>query len=61
MTYRDTVEKLAAWRGQIAELRQKMRDAQAAVEPEPVHDYEFTSAEGPRRLSNCSAPNATCS
>jgi predicted dithiol-disulfide oxidoreductase (DUF899 family) len=51
MTYRDTVEKLAAWRGQIAELRQKMRDAQAAVEPDPVHDYEFTSAEGPRRLS----------
>jgi hypothetical protein len=59
MTYRDTVEKLAAC--QIAELRQKMRDAQAAVEPEPVHDYEFTSAEGPRRLSQLFAPNATCS
>ena len=29
MTYRDTTEKLAAWRGQIAELRQKLRDAQA--------------------------------
>jgi predicted dithiol-disulfide oxidoreductase (DUF899 family) len=51
MTYQDTAEKLATWRGQIAELRQKMRDAQAAVEPEPVRDYEFTTAEGSLRLS----------
>ena len=51
MTYRDTAERLAAWRGQIAELRQKMRDAQASVEPEPVHDYEFAGSEGSKRLS----------
>ena len=62
MTYRDTAEKLAAWRGQIAELRQKMRDAQASVEPEPVHDYEFASAGRTECASrNCSAQNATCS
>jgi predicted dithiol-disulfide oxidoreductase (DUF899 family) len=51
MTYQDTAGKLATWRGQIAELRQKMRDAQAAVEPEPMRDYEFTTAEGSLRLS----------
>jgi predicted dithiol-disulfide oxidoreductase (DUF899 family) len=51
MTYRDTAEKLAGWRGQIAALRQKMREAQASVEPEPVRDYEFASAGGPKRLS----------
>ena len=28
-----------------------MREAQAAVEPQPVRDYEFATAEGPVRLS----------
>ena len=51
MNYRETTEKLAAWRQQIAELRQRMRDAQASVEPEPVREYEFTSVEGRERLS----------
>lgn len=51
MTYQDTAEKLAAWRRQIAELRQKMRDAQATLEPEPVRDYEFTGTEDSLRLS----------
>jgi predicted dithiol-disulfide oxidoreductase (DUF899 family) len=51
MTYQDTAEKLATLRGQIAELRQRMRDAQANVEPEPVRDYEFATAEGSLRLS----------
>lgn len=46
MTYRDTSEKLAAWRKQIAELRQKMRAAQSTVQPEPVQDYEFTIPSG---------------
>jgi len=50
-TYRHTAERVADWRGQIAELRQKIRDAQASVEPEPVRDYELASIEGPRRLS----------
>ena len=51
MSYRETTEKLAAWRQQIAELRQRMRDAQASVEPEPVRDYAFTGVEGSKRLS----------
>jgi predicted dithiol-disulfide oxidoreductase (DUF899 family) len=51
MTYRDTHEKLAALRAQIAELRQKMREAQASVEPEPVQDYVFAAPQGAIRLS----------
>jgi hypothetical protein len=39
MNYRDTAGKLATYRDQIAELRRKMREAQASVEPEPVQDY----------------------
>jgi predicted dithiol-disulfide oxidoreductase (DUF899 family) len=51
MTYRDTAEQLASWREQIAELRKKMREAQASVEPESVREYEFATKEGPKRLS----------
>jgi predicted dithiol-disulfide oxidoreductase (DUF899 family) len=51
MSYRDTAARLAAYRSQIAELRQKMREAQASVEPEPVRDYEFATPEGSVRLS----------
>lgn len=50
MTYRDTAEKLAIWSGQITELRQKMRDAQASIEPGPVHHYEFVTSERRKRL-----------
>jgi len=51
MPYRDTAAKLVAWREQITEIRRQMREAQAAVEPEPVHDYEFATTEGTRHLS----------
>jgi predicted dithiol-disulfide oxidoreductase (DUF899 family) len=51
MMYRDTAAKLAAYRGEIAELRRKMREVQAAIEPEAVRDYEFATTEGPARLS----------
>jgi predicted dithiol-disulfide oxidoreductase (DUF899 family) len=46
MSYKSTTEKLNGYRRQIAELRQKMRATQAAVEPEPVKDYELRSANG---------------
>ena len=46
MSYKHTVEKLADYRRQIDELRQKMRDVQAAVEPEAVKDYTFLRAGG---------------
>jgi predicted dithiol-disulfide oxidoreductase (DUF899 family) len=46
MSYKHTAEKLAGYRRQIGELRQKMRDVQAAVEPEAVKDYTFRRAGG---------------
>src|SRR6266700_6840563 len=51
MTYKDTAEKLAQYRREIAGLRQKMREAQAAIEPEEVQDYEFAVPEGKVRMS----------
>lgn len=51
MSYRDTSAQLAEYRRQIAELRDKMRLAQASIEPEAVHDYEFATADGTVRLS----------
>src|SRR5262249_36176798 len=46
MSYKHTAEKLADYRRQIRELRQNMRDVQAAIEPEPVKDYTFRRASG---------------
>ena len=46
MRYRETAAKLDDYRRQIAELRQKMREAQAAAEPEQVPDYAFTTPQG---------------
>ncbi len=51
MNYRDTSAKLAASREQIAQLRQEIRQAQAAAQPEVVHDYEFATPDGSVRLS----------
>jgi predicted dithiol-disulfide oxidoreductase (DUF899 family) len=52
MTYQDSATKLAAYRDQIAELRRKMQEVQAAVEPETVPDYTFATPDGPRNLSD---------
>src|SRR5437879_11525777 len=51
MTYKDTAEKLARYRREIAGLRQKMHEAQASSEPEEVEDYEFAVPGGTSRLS----------
>ncbi len=51
MSYRDSAAMLAAYRGQIADLRRKMREVQASIEPEPVDDYVFATRDGPVRLS----------
>src|ERR1700678_2400193 len=51
MKYEDVSGKLADYRRQIADIREKMRDAIAAVEPKKVKDYEFTSTDGAVRLS----------
>jgi predicted dithiol-disulfide oxidoreductase (DUF899 family) len=44
-------EKLAEYHRQIAELRQKVRQAQASIPPREVEDYRFASAQGTVRLS----------
>ena len=51
MDYKGSAAKLAQYRKQIAELRAKMREVQAAIEPQEVQDYEFSSAAGGKRLS----------
>ena len=51
MNYRESSARLAEYRRQIAELRDKMRDTRAAAEPEEVVDYVFTNASGSVRLS----------
>jgi predicted dithiol-disulfide oxidoreductase (DUF899 family) len=51
MDYRDTAQKLAQYRGEIAVLRKKMRDLQASVEPQEVGDYELSTGNGAVRLS----------
>ena len=52
MTYKETAEKLKQYRREMAGLREKMREAQVAAEPEEVKDYEFASAQGKTRLSS---------
>ena len=51
MRYMETAEKLAEYRSQIADIREKMRRAQASIEPEQVQDYEFATPQGKARLS----------
>jgi predicted dithiol-disulfide oxidoreductase (DUF899 family) len=51
MGYKDTTEKLAAYRSEIAGLRKKMRELQASVEPEKVRDYELATPGGHVPLS----------
>jgi predicted dithiol-disulfide oxidoreductase (DUF899 family) len=51
MGYKEAAEKLAAYRRQIADLRKKMRETQAAVEPEEVRDYAFATPQGTVQLS----------
>jgi predicted dithiol-disulfide oxidoreductase (DUF899 family) len=49
--YKETTHKLAAYRHEIAGLREKMRALQETVEPEEVADYLLLDARGPVRLS----------
>lgn len=51
MKYVDVNGKLADYRRQIADIREKMRETLATVEPEEVSDYEFSTTEGSVRLS----------
>jgi hypothetical protein len=51
MKYEETAEKLAEYQSQIADIREKMRSAQASTEPEEIQDYEFATPQGKARLS----------
>jgi predicted dithiol-disulfide oxidoreductase (DUF899 family) len=51
MNYRETSARLAEYRRQIADLRDKMLKARSAAEPEEVPDYVFTNSNGSVRLS----------
>jgi len=46
MSYRQSARALADYRQQITALRGKMREVQAAIEPEEVSDYTLKRAEG---------------
>ncbi len=52
MNYKETAGRLAEYRSQIAAIREKMRRAQASVEPEEIRDYEFAAPEGKVLLSD---------
>ena len=52
VAYRDSMKQLAAYREQIAELRRKMREVQAAIEPDPVANYVLATPSGPRSLAD---------
>jgi predicted dithiol-disulfide oxidoreductase (DUF899 family) len=51
MKYQAATEKMAAYRRQIADLRQQLRKVQAEIEPHEVPDYEFQSTRGKVLLS----------
>jgi len=51
MKYADGAARMTEYRQQIATIRQKIRDTQQAVEPQPVEDYTFQSIDGPVNLS----------
>ena len=51
MNYNEAAGMLAEYRNQIAGIREKMRNAQASIEPEEVKDYEFVTPQGKARLS----------
>jgi len=46
MAYRETAQRLTQYRGEIAELRKKMRALQQEIEPEEVAPYEFAVPGG---------------
>ena len=51
MKYQETTKKVAAYRQEIAALREKIRAAQGEAEPQAVEDYVFQTTEGEVRLS----------
>jgi predicted dithiol-disulfide oxidoreductase (DUF899 family) len=52
MRYQEASERLAAYRREMAALRDKMRALHKEAEPQEVENYRFASADGPVRLSD---------
>jgi predicted dithiol-disulfide oxidoreductase (DUF899 family) len=52
MNREESTSALTEYRHQIADICAKMRDIQAAVEPQPVSDYTFEITDGPTRLAD---------
>src|SRR5580698_2960881 len=52
MNYRDSEATLLEYRSQIAELRRKIREVQAAAEPEIVPEYKFATSDGTTHLAD---------
>ena len=46
MSYHETSEKMNAYRMEMSELRKKVRDLQASIEPQEVENYTFTTTQG---------------
>jgi predicted dithiol-disulfide oxidoreductase (DUF899 family) len=57
MRYVEASRRLRAYRQRIGAIRRRMRDLQQRIEPEPVEDYRFTTARGPRPLSALFGPH----
>jgi predicted dithiol-disulfide oxidoreductase (DUF899 family) len=57
MNYSTGSKKLRDYRGQITEIRKKMRAAQREVEPQMVADYEFKTLDGTVKLSRLFGPH----
>jgi len=51
MNYADGMARMAGLRARIGELREEMREVQDNLAPQPVEDYVFATADGPRQLS----------
>ena len=52
MKYNTGSEMMNGYRREITEIRQKMRKAQAEIEPQEVANYVFATPTGPVRLSD---------
>ena len=51
MEYTAATRKMAAFRQRITDIRQQMRQVQAAIVPQEVADYEFQCPDGKVPLS----------
>ncbi|MFO1039869.1 MAG: DUF899 family protein [Geminicoccaceae bacterium] len=56
MNYQEGMQKLAADRRQIEQLRERMRTLRSEIEPQPVEDYSFKTTDAEVKLSDLFGP-----